>query len=270
MTVVNHWGKWVSTEVPVTGVVSLNSLSWIDDLVHNSNAINISELDRWAEFKREKIAAMPYNPEIQPAAIVNLRKADQFADCWIIYGVDFLASASDDPTHPQGVWSCDIVGDWSKYNRELGNPVVWGDLPLTLRRYLVEFIDDGKNKSEPTEEQLQEWQEEFSEMDYSEPDSYIVGSWVQDENGLYEPGELTDDNEFSAIVRYDSGVAQVVRSLWVRAGELCSPCYPGQVNLDHAGEFLGYDFPQDVYGDRGQNPENQERWIPHSERVKNG
>lgn len=254
MTVINHWGKWVSDNVPVTGVVSLNSLEHIYDLCSGGDVIDLTYEEGWREYIREKTAEMPYNPEIQPKAIVELHKSDpdKFADYWVIYGADFMATSSDDPSHPHGVWSCEIVGDWSKWNRELGNPVVWSDLPLTLRRYLVEFIDNGENKSEPSLEQLTEWQEEYSGFDQIPP-TYLIGSWIQGEDGLYEPGEITDNFDYAAIVHCDSGVAQVVRSRWAIRAELCSPCYPGQAYIDNDGEFMGYDFPDWVYGDRRQN-----------------
>ena len=36
---------------------------------------------------------------------------------------------------------------------------------------------------------------------------------------------------------------------YTRRGALCSPCYPGQVDLDTPGDYLGYDLPPDIYGD---------------------
>lgn len=251
---VNHWGRWVDSDNPVTGVVSLNSLEWIHDLTMG-DVIDLTYEEGWKEFLRDKVARMPHDPSKQPGAIRRLRRADGFADCWIAYGDDFVVSASDDPLHPQGVWSYNDVRDWSKWNRELGVTVDWGDLPLTLRRYLVEWVDSDAELT-PTEEEIAEWREEYNECDQP-PATYLVGAWRQDEEGLYEPDDLTDDKEFSAIVSYDSMTAQVVRSKWVRAGALCSPCYPGQVDLDTPGDYLGFDFPQWVYGEMGRNPQAQ-------------
>lgn len=83
---------------------------------------------------------------LQPLQIVSIRKSDpdKFADYWLIYGVDFIASASDNPSHPQGVWGFNEVEDWSKWNRGLGLRAEWNDLPVTLQRFLVEcFSDEG-------------------------------------------------------------------------------------------------------------------------------
>lgn len=181
MSVVNHWGKWVSTSLPVTGVVSLNSLERIHDLVNYGNAINISQIDRLEEYKREKTR------EMESAYFDSL---------------------------PDGA--------------------------------LVE-------EQMPTAEEVEQWTQEFYEQDDEMGDSYIVGAWRKDDQGLYEPDDLTTENDFAAIVRYDSGVAQVVSSLWAIRAELCSPCYPGQAHLDGNGEFMGYDFPDWVYGDRRVN-----------------
>lgn len=170
MTVVNHWGKWVSDNVPVTGVVSLNSLEHIHDLMNGSTAVNISEIDRQKEFMADKV-----------------------------------------------------------------------------REWLATYDDMPDNTT------VAEWQEEFYEIDYSEPDTFLIGSWVQGDDGLYEPGEITDNHGYAAIIRYNSGVAQVVKSRWAIRAELCSPCYPGQAYIDNDGEFMGYDFPDWVYGDRRQN-----------------
>lgn len=172
MTVVNHWGRWVSDNVPVTGVISLNSLEmeYVSDLIYGSDAINISEIDRQKEFMADR-----------------------------------------------------------------------------TREWLVTYDDMPDNAT------IAEWQEEYNELDYNEPSTFLVGAWIQGEDGLYEPGELTDYYEFAAIIRCDSNVAQVVQSRWAIRAELCSPCYPGQVNLDGDGEFVGYDFPDWVYGNRRQN-----------------
>lgn len=65
----------------------------------------------------------------------------------------------------------------------------------------------------------------------------LIGAWKR-KKGLYEPDPKGD---YSAIVRED--VIQVVLSKTTRTGALCSPCYPGQVDLDTPGEFLGYCLP---------------------------
>lgn len=65
----------------------------------------------------------------------------------------------------------------------------------------------------------------------------LIGAWKR-KKGSYEPDPKGD---YSAIARED--VIEVVLSKTTRTGALCSPCYPGQVDLDTPGEFLGYCLP---------------------------
>src|SRR6266545_2379627 len=81
----------------------------------------------------------------------------------------------------------------------------------------------------------------------------LIGFWKKDEqSGLYEPDET---KEYAAIVRSD--VVQVVWSQrTVRVPAMCSPCYPGQADLD-SGEVtnslpgyeghLAYTLPADFF-----------------------
>lgn len=55
------------------------------------------------------------------------------------------------------------------------------------------------------------------------------------------------DAEYSAIV--GEVYTQVVRSKWAIRCALCSPCYPGQGDVETVGEFLAYTLPPDVYED---------------------
>jgi hypothetical protein len=66
----------------------------------------------------------------------------------------------------------------------------------------------------------------------------LIGAWRKDRDGLYEPDPA---GEYSAILRED--VVQIVQSIKTQRGALCSPCYPGQVDLDSPGEYLGYCLP---------------------------
>lgn len=185
MSVVNHWGKWVSTSLPITGVVSLNSLEHIHDLVNGGDAIDLTYEEGLKEFLREK------STERERAIL-------------------------------------DSEDDSAVYDK-------------------VAMI--------PTEEEIAQWTEEYNELMqyYDEPGRYLVGAWRKDDQGLYEPDDLTTENDFAAIVDYDTMTAQVVSSKWAIRAALCSPCYPGQADVDTPGEFMGYDFPDWVYGDHRQN-----------------
>ena len=72
--------------------------------------------------------------------------------------------------------------------------------------------------------------------------NYLIGDWIKDPDGLWD---YDPDGEFAAIVRED--VTQVVYSKYTKKAALCSPCYPGQADLDSSGEFLAYDIPADGY-----------------------
>lgn len=134
--VINHWGKWINSDIPVTGVISNNAIvQFIADEI-STNGIDLS----WEEF----IKSDEYDPEEE---------------------YDFFES-----------------GDW------------------------------------------------------------LIGDWLQDEDGKYYPNP---EGEYSAIVRED--VTQVVYSKYTKRGNVCSPCYPGQIDLDSKGDFLAYDIPPEGY-----------------------
>ena len=42
---------------------------------------------------------------------------------------------------------------------------------------------------------------------------------------------------------------QVVASEWVAKCRMCSPCFPGQGDLDSPGDFLTYSLPPKMYGE---------------------
>jgi hypothetical protein len=148
MNVINHWGIWVNSESPITGVVSNNHLEWLHD-----------ELDEG----------------------INL---------------DFEA--------------------------------------------FQESLDSSLESGEITKDEYDESLEFYEES----CDTYLIGGWTKDESGQYIPDE---NAEYSAIVRED--VTQVLHSNVTKRCALCSPCYPGQGDLDTPGIYLAYDMPADIYGD---------------------
>ena len=70
----------------------------------------------------------------------------------------------------------------------------------------------------------------------------LIGDWVKDEDGKYTH---KPDGEYAAIV--GAVYTQIVFSKTTRRCALCSPCYPGQGDLDSTGEFLTYDLPPEAY-----------------------
>jgi len=66
--------------------------------------------------------------------------------------------------------------------------------------------------------------------------------WLSNLQYGFLPNNLA---EYSAIV--GEIYTQVIKSEWVLKGSLCSPCYPGQVDSDSTGKFIGYSFPPDAF-----------------------
>lgn len=85
----------------------------------------------------------------QPKEITRIRRDDpeKFADYWIVYGKNFMICSSDNPSHPQGVWSCQEIDNWRypiQWNTKLGKPSSWEELPVTLQKHLVYFFAEDK------------------------------------------------------------------------------------------------------------------------------
>ena len=88
-------------------------------------------------------------------------------------------------------------------------------------------------------------------------ETYLLGGWEQvpehelqgDQVIAWRPVE-GDDNEAGYSAICGEIYTRVVWSRWTRRCALCSPCYPGQGDLDTPGEYLTYDLPPEVYGDR--------------------
>jgi hypothetical protein len=46
----------------------------------------------------------------------------------------------------------------------------------------------------------------------------------------------------------NENTTQITRSKWVSKTKLCSPCYPGQGDLNNSGEYLVYTLPPSIWG----------------------
>lgn len=79
-------------------------------------------------------------------------------------------------------------------------------------------------------------------------DTWIIGDWIEYEAGHYEPDKT---GEYAAIV--NESTIQVVWSKYVtKVKNLCSPCYPGQADVnsgkdEEEGRFLAYNLPPEAY-----------------------
>lgn len=181
MTTVNHWGKWVDSNEPVTGVRNANNIAYLWD--------------------------------VQPEIDLGYESAK----------VEFMA------------------------------------------QQLAQFQHDHGYDQTPSVDLVLEWETAFDdqcELEGYNSDRYLIGDWLRDDNGQYEP---SPNGEYSAIVNTDVNTVQIVRSGWVRYGALCSPCYPGQVDLDTDGEFLGYELPPDRY--EGNCKDTILRWLADEKRA---
>jgi len=88
----------------------------------------------------------------------------------------------------------------------------------------------------------QDWRDEYE----SDGDAMLIGDWKRDSDGDYEP-DVNGSLGYSALVR--ESVSQVVWSRTiVKVKSMCSPCYPGQADLDSGtdGMIPCYAFPNDM------------------------
>ena len=96
----------------------------------------------------------------------------------------------------------------------------------------------------PDDDDLPEEAYEYLEFD---EETYLLGDWELGEDGLYDVVPNCNGQGYAAILGYLGG-APIVHVQWsetiahVRA--LCSPCCPGQADLDSgAGDILAYTLP---------------------------
>lgn len=131
----------------------------------------------------------------------------------------------------------------------------------------VEFIYDEIGIDPDFDANLQEYLADDPDRDldgfFYSPERELIGDWTQDQDtGEYEPTPGLPKRGYAAIAHWDSQTIQVVASKWVTLGHYCSPCYPGQVDLDTAGEYLGYDLPADLYGVHRRNSNPIQAYTP--------
>lgn len=75
--------------------------------------------------------------------------------------------------------------------------------------------------------------------------TYLIGDWRKDDDGRYIV-DKSGKNGYAAICA--EIYTQVVWSKYIRYGDLCSPCFPGQVNLESDdGDYAVYDLPPEAY-----------------------
>lgn len=80
-------------------------------------------------------------------------------------------------------------------------------------------------------------------MDYAETDItyYADAEWQKGEDGLWDAPGAT-----MKFASNDRGYVQVLLSPHTERHGKCSPCYPGQADLDAEGDLLCYAVPPDM------------------------
>lgn len=143
-----------------------------------------------------------------------------------------------------------LVNHYGKYVSSL-HPVTG---VISIHSINWEFLEDGicldcgQNWHGISEDEtLDEYEKDkaYTEIDCSDH-VRLVGDWKFDvASGEYIPDKT---KEFSGIVSSDFSCVQVVWSKTIATGRrLCSPCFPGQVDLDSEnGDFQGYTIPEEL------------------------
>lgn len=129
---------------------------------------------------------------------------------------------------------------------------VWKNEPVTGVLYANKIDSEAFNDLDQKSIDLQ-WEEYLAECEKNnvEPEddwcdhnyTHVVGM-EKDEEGLYVPDKTED---YSIIMAGDPITLQVVHSIYVQRCALCSPCFPGQGNLNSEGEFLAYSLPSEMF-----------------------
>lgn len=137
--------------------------------------------------------------------------------------------------------------------------VVTGVLQNNNCEFIHEDADQGIDLR--YEEALMEYEAENPDAEDFEYDgergTMLIGFRFNDETKQYEEDP---DAEYSAIVDYDGHyTTQVTASKYAVECNRCSPCYPGQGNIDDEGGrcYVAFCPPSDVYGDHDEMDKNR-------------
>jgi len=76
-------------------------------------------------------------------------------------------------------------------------------------------------------------------------DTTLYGDWHKDRKSS-KWKEYNGKKEYSAIHNENYNTIQVVKSNWIAKSYACSPCYPGQADLDTTGDLNGYCLPPEL------------------------
>lgn len=158
-----------------------------------------------------------------------------------------------------GVLSANHVEGWFFETPEF-DPEFEDALAEAQEHAKQEALDSGKDEDE-AEDSAQEAGDAL--QDCWDTSSYsLYGDWQMDPpTGKYEANQ-NGANGFAAIFNRDYNTIQVVWSKNTVQAHRCSPCYPGQGDLDTPGDdYLCYALPLDLMSD-GWKEEHQTRYAP--------
>ena len=120
----------------------------------------------------------------------------------------------------------------------------------------IELVNAGMDENDAEDEAKNfvdcEW--ECPIMDSTDQ---LYGDWLKDEEGKYYPNP---NGEYAMIYDGNINIYQVVYSKYAIKSYHCSPCYPGQGDIDTPGELLAYCLPPDIMDDKWLE-ENKDRII---------
>lgn len=110
---------------------------------------------------------------------------------------------------------------------------------------LEELLDEGMDETEARAEADSYVDDEWSELNQDfNGETHLYGDWKL-VNDKFEPdyyGQLG----YSAIYNNNENIIQVVWSRWAIKCRRCSPCYPGQGDVDTPGDdYMAYTLPLD-------------------------
>jgi len=83
----------------------------------------------------------------------------------------------------------------------------------------------------------------FIECDKNDPDMYF--SFISTDEKTSICYKIDKTREFAGLINNDSNTVQIVWSKYTKNCLWCSPCYPGQGDLDSDGDVLTYAVPQE-------------------------
>lgn len=82
--------------------------------------------------------------------------------------------------------------------------------------------------------------EDWGEFESDEP-TWLLGDWKRDDDGKLDACAGTDG--YSAVLQWLGGaplVTVVAGNYWTRVRSMCSPCCPGQADIDSGYDENGY------------------------------